>query len=264
MRRRSSWSWAVTAMTALAVVSCGGGGGGGGDTPAQSAPPPSLRTLSLPSAQTGLTYDITVQVPAGYASSTDAKPVIYAMDHELQFGVVQSMVQVLHIDAIIVSIGNLGSARRFIDFDLPGAEPYFRMLTLELIPLIEAQYRVDGARRTLMGYSLSGLMAEIALLEDGPASRYFSGFVVTDPSLQFHTSELLAAEQRLWDTTHALPVSVYHCTTVAGPPSNTLPLQIQARGYTGLRYHFELSTANHGTVLGPCVQEGLRYVFAAP
>src|SRR5262249_40889991 len=161
----------------------------------------------------------------------------------------------LNLDAIVVSIGNLGSARRFIDFDLPGANDYFKFLTLELIPQVEAQYRVDRARRTLMGYSLSGLMAMIALLEDGPSPRYFSGYVITDPSLQFHTQNLADMEQTLWDTTHSLPVTVQHCST--GAVASNLQDTIQSRGYEGLHYRFTLYGLSHADVLSPCVYDGL-------
>jgi len=112
-----------------------------------------------------------------------------------------------------------------------------------------------------MGYSLSGLAAVITLLEEPPSNRYFSGYVITDPSLQFHTQELYQMEQRMWDTSHSLPVTAHHCSTAASGPYVDFPTAIKARGYTGLHYQFRVYTLDHGAVLGPCVQEGLRYVF---
>ena len=120
---------------------------------------------------------------------------------------------------------------------------------------------MDATNRALLGYSLSGLMAVIAIFEENPSSRYFKGYVITDPSLQFHTSELLAADQRLWDTTHSLPIMAWHCATTPGAPYNTLPLQMQGRGYQDLKYQFNLYTLDHGAVLGPCVSDGLNYLF---
>lgn len=210
-----------------------------------------------------MTYPVTVYVPANYETSAGTKAVIYAMDHELQGPVVVQAVQALGIDAIVVSIGNIDSARRFVDFELPGATGYFKFLTLELIPRIEAEYRIDKTRRTLMGYSLSGLAAMIVLLEDGPSSRYFSGYVITDPSLQFNVGELYKMEQTLWDTTHSLPVAAHHCTTLVGSPSSEVQGQILSRGYEGLRYQFRsYAPLSHGSVLGPCVNDGLKWVFA--
>jgi predicted alpha/beta superfamily hydrolase len=253
---------AAALLLALCLAACGGSGGD--SPPATNNNPPqqaTLRTLSVPSSQVGLTYEVTVYTPAGYATSTNQKPIIYALDHELQFGVVRQFVELLGIDAIIVSVGNLGAPRRFIDFDLPGAEAYMRFLTLELIPLIEAQYRVDRTRRTLMGYSLSGLAAVITLLEENPSNRYFSGYVITDPSLQFHTQELYTMEQRMWDTSHSLPVTAHHCSTIGTGPYADFPNKLVGRGYQGAHYQFRTYTLDHGAVLGPCVQEGLRYVF---
>jgi hypothetical protein len=252
----------AAALVATCLAACGGGGGGGSSpSPATTASAPVTRTISVASSYTGVAYPVTIYTPAGYATSTDSKAVIYAMDHELQFDVIRGYVEAYGIDAIVVSIGNLGGDRRFVDFDLPGAEPYFRFLTLELIPLVEAQYRVDRSRRTLMGYSLSGLAAVIAIFEENPASRYFSGYVITDPSLQFHTSELYAFEQRLWDTTHSLPITVKHCSTSGGSPYADFPAQVLSRGYGGLHYNFQVYTLTHAAVLAPCINDGLHYVF---
>ena len=251
------------AAALLALVLAGCGGGGGGDSPPPNTQgAPTLETLSVTSSYTGLTYPITVYLPAGYATSTGTKRTLYAMDHELEFATLRQRVELRNLDAIIVSIGNISSERRFIDFDLPGAVAYYRFLTLELIPRVEAQYRIDTTRRMLLGYSLSGLMGIITIFQENPSSRYFNGYVITDPSLQFHTAELLAADQQLWDTTHELPIAVYHCATSGSPPFNTLPLQVQARGYTGLHYKFQLYTFDHGAVLAPCITDGLDYLLS--
>jgi enterochelin esterase-like enzyme len=252
-------------MTVLLVLAACGGGGGGGSSGNTSAPPatsqPTTATLSVQSSYTTMTYPITVYLPAGYTTSTGTKPVIYAMDHELQGTEIVNALQAMNIDAIVVSIGNLGSGQRFIDFDLPGASDYFKFLTLELVPRVEAEYRIDKTRRTLMGYSLSGLMAMIALLEDGPSPRYFSGYVMTDPSMQFHTAELAAMEQTLWATTHSLPVTVQHCSTSDGSPFVDLETTIQTRGYQGLHYQFHYYPVTHAAVLEPCIRDGLGWVF---
>jgi hypothetical protein len=251
----------AAALLALVLAGCGGGGGGGSPPPnGQGAP--TLETLSVTSSYTGLTYPVTVYLPAGYAASTGAKRTLYSMDHELQFATLRQRAELRQLDAIIVSIGNISGERRFIDFDLPGAAAYYRFLTLELIPRIESQYRVDATRRALLGYSLSGLMGIIAIFQENPSSRYFNGYVITDPSLQFHTAELLAADQQLWDTTHSLPIAVHHCATSGSPPFNTLPLQVQARGYQGLHYKFQLYTFDHGAVLAPCITDGLDYLLS--
>ena len=256
---RSSFSFASCLLLLLALAACGGGGGG--DSSATSASAPTTRALSVSSSYTGLTYPVTIYLPADYASSADAKPVLYAMDDELEATAIMNTVIGLKLDVIVVSIGNLGGDRRFVDFDLPGATSYFKFLTLELIPRVEAEYRVDKARRTLMGYSLSGLMAMIALLEDGPSTRYFSGYVMTDPSMQFHTQDTLAMEQALWDTTHNLPARVQHCTTGVGSPWVDLAQKIQSRGYQGLQYQFGFYPVSHAAVLQLCVDDGLRWVF---
>ena len=250
----------------MLAAACGGSGGGGSSGGTGTPPPATgaVTTLSLASAQVGQTYNITVYTPPGYATSTGPKAVIYSLDHELEFAVVREAVESFNLDAIVVSIGNISPDRRFIDFDLPGAEPYFRFLTLELGPFIEAQYRIDPARRTLMGYSLSGLMAVLALLNDNRTQRYFSGYVITDPSLQFHTATLYALEQQMFDATRRVPVTVHHCSTSGAYPYGDFGPVIIARGYADLHYRFKVYNLSHAAVLGPCVNEGLSYVFARP
>lgn len=253
---------AAVALLALVLAACGGGGGGDSSSPPSTpAGTAKLETLTLTSSHTGATYPVTVYLPAGYATSTGPKRVLYSMDHDLQFDVVRQFVELKHLDVIIVSIGAISGDRRFVDFDLPGAVPYYRFLTLEVIPRVEAQYRIDPTQRSLLGYSLSGLMDVIAVFQDNPTGKYFKGYVITDPSMQFHTAELLAADQQLWDTTHSLPLTIHHCATNPGAPWNTLALQMQARGYQGLAYRFQVYTFTHQTVLGPCVSDGLDYLF---
>jgi len=61
---------------------------------------------------------------------------------------------------------------------------------------------------------------------------------------------------------HGEVISVYHCATSGSPPFNTLPLQVQARGYQGLHYRFQLYTFDHGAVLAPCISDGLDYLLS--
>ena len=37
---------------------------------------------------------------------------------------------------------------------------------------------------------------------------------------------------------------------------------MQARGYQGLDYKFQLYTFDHGAVLGPCITDGLDYLLS--
>jgi hypothetical protein len=251
-------------MVSLVLAACSGGGGGSAN--GTSGPPGvgAEHFLSVPSSYTGVTYNVTVYTPAGYESSPIAKPVIYALDRELQYTQVQNAVIGYDLDAIIVAVGNVSGERRFVDFELPGAEAYFRFVVLELIPAVEAQYRVDRTRRTLMGYSLSGLFATLAILLEQPSNRYFSGAVVTDASFQFHTQETLTLEQRMFDTSHDLPMSVYMCYTSPNAPYSEMPERLASHGYRGLRISHRLYSVSHAAVLVPCVDDGLRFVFARP
>ena len=258
---RAMRRWLAIAGVALAAAGCSGGGGGSSDGPSAPASGFSERTFVIPSAHTGATYSVTVFTPAGYATSTAAKPVVYALDRELQYVQVQNAVVGYNLDAIIVAISNINGDRRFVDFELPGAEAYFRFLTLEVIPFVEAQYRVDRTRRTLVGYSLSGLMATLAIFLEQPSTRYFSSAVVTDASFQFHIEQTLALEQRMFDTSRNLPLSLHMCYTSSAAPYSQVPERIATHGYQGLRMTHHFYGLSHAAVLVPCIDDGLRFVF---
>jgi predicted alpha/beta superfamily hydrolase len=248
--------WLVP-LLAVFLASCGGGGGDANPT----APPPGTETTFTVSSQhTGLAYSVTVWVPASYASAASL-PVVYALDREFQHGVVRGEVEGRGLAAIVVSVSHISAERRFVDFQLPGAEAYFRFVTLELLPFVEAQYRVDRTRRVLAGYSLSGLFGVLAFLMDNPADRVFSGFVITDPSLQFHTDTTFAMEAALAASTRRVPVAYFACYTSPREPFPTLHERIQSRAYEGMRIQHRLYGLDHGAVLRPCVEDGMRFVF---
>jgi hypothetical protein len=246
------------------LAACSGDGSSG--TPGGAAPQPTVdqeRTHSLPSQQTGITYGITVFVPAGYDTSRDVKPALYVLDRELQYSQARDLALAQGLDTIVIAVSNGSPERRFIDFELPGAQAYYRFLTLELIPFIEAQYRVDRARRTLLGYSLSGLMATLTLFMEEPSNRHFSSMVVTDASFQFHTDATIALEQAMYDRSRALPVALSMCYTTNQGVFAALPEKIATRGYQGLRMRQQYYPLSHGDVLVPCIRDGLQFIFGA-
>ena len=46
------------------------------------------------------------------------------------------------------------------DYNLPGAYTYYKFLTPDLIPYIEAKYKVAADQRTLEGHSFGGMFAD--------------------------------------------------------------------------------------------------------
>jgi predicted alpha/beta superfamily hydrolase len=91
------------------------------------------------------------------------------------------------------------------DYLLPGAAAYFGFFTEELIPAMEAQYSIDPARRSLVGYSDSGVFVVLARFMENPKHRYFSGVLASDGAFWFDPSGDSALEGQYYAQSHALP-----------------------------------------------------------
>ncbi len=191
----------------LLIAGCGGGGSGGGDAANSSGafPAPSFKgsittDTTIPSTNTGATYQISVSLPADYSTTTDALPVIYALDGGIdngdRFFRMASITEEQGVRAVLIGIG--GYARRTTDYRLPGASNFYAFVTTELIPFIELKYRIDPGTRTLAGHSYGGFFAVMALLEDRPASRYFENFISQDIATFDQEASLFAMEQALF------------------------------------------------------------------
>ena len=220
------------------------------------------RMAQIASRHAAFTYDIQVYFPPGYSAASGNHPVIYAADGELLFADIKAAVERSGHNAIVVVVGNGGADRRFIDYVFPGATAYNRFLTLELMPFIETQYRVDRTRRTFVGYSLSGSFAGIAMLLDDPAARHFRAFVSIDGSFWNQTDMINQLEQDYANATRNLPVSLYLAAADNLPSISAFRQRMEMRGYTGLRMSMQPYSLNHSQVVPPGILDGLDFVFA--
>jgi enterochelin esterase-like enzyme len=224
---------------ALMLFGCGGGGGGaGGGAPTATIPAGAVTTFSLPSAQTGVTYPISVYVPADAASGPPA-PVIYVLDAETRFEKLRDVMITVGVRATMVGVGNTGDERRQTDFLMPGADPYYRFLAEELVPAIESRYRVDAAQRILSGHSSSGLFAAYALFKETPAHREFAAFICADASFWQQPAEVAQAEAAMYaaDAGHDFVVTMVMGGDSMGNLAFVTPVyqMLVARDYPGMR-----------------------------
>jgi len=264
--------WVAIVLSSL-VVACGGAGGGGesgNNAPAQ----PGTRTLSaITSVETGVTYNYQVYVPPGYAQGTARYPVIYAADGEYRFPVLSGVLEVQRRDAILVTVWHMGAERRWIDFTMPGAEAYYRFLTRELVPSIDAIYRTDPAMRVYSGHSLSGQFAVYALYLERPGERHFNAFISGDgsfwarPDMTFEPAQggepATTMERQMFERDRNLPVSLVLAGTSQGNGTRVglLHERLAARGYTNLRLRELQYTNGHVAMDEPSFTEALAFVL---
>jgi predicted small secreted protein len=254
----------IVTLSALLLAGCGGGGGGNGDDTASPSPPGKTITFQIPSAYTNIAYDISVMLPADYETDPTPRPVIYSLDAESRFnklsGVLNDMPNAAK-RAILVGIGNQGNARRFIDFEMDGAINYYRFLTLEAIPAIDARFRTDPKTRILSGHSLSGLLVVYALFMEQPGQRYFSALMPEDSSVQFQPANVYAMEQQMFDTSHDLPVTLVMTTSALFKDDLALCEQIRARNYGGLKLKFLGYGQDHVGMDVFAFRDSLSFIF---
>lgn len=263
---------AIAALLLGLLGACGGGGGGEG---ASSAPPlPGTRALSaIHSSETGVTYNYQAYLPPGYAQGTARYPVVYAADGEYRFPVLSAALELQRRDVILVNVWHMGAERRWVDFTMPGAEAYYRFLTRELIPSIDAMYRTDPARRVYSGHSLSGEFAVYALYLERPGQRRFSALISGDgsfwarPDMTWEEPQAgepaTTMEREMFERDRNLPVSVVLAGTSQGngPLVAKLNERLSARGYTGLRLRLLQYTSGHLEMDEPSFTEALAFIF---
>jgi predicted alpha/beta superfamily hydrolase len=232
------------------------------DAPAATPLANETHFTTLASAHTGVTYPISMYFPPGYVPGSAHHPVIYAADAEFEFQTLADAVRARGYNAIVVGVGNLGSNRRFVDYALPGAAAYYRFLTLELMPLVETNYRVDRTRRTFAGYSLSGSFAGIAMFLEDPANRRFSSFISVDGAFWNQTQQIYDLESALFATTHNLPVAIYLAAAENRTSITPFRQRLEGRAYTNLRLLETIYPLSHSAVLVPGLLDGLAFVFS--
>jgi predicted alpha/beta superfamily hydrolase len=257
---------ALIVIFIVLLTACGGGG-----QALDPATQGSTSAMSISSKETGLTYDVDIWLPPGYAQSTVTYPVIYAMDCEYRFTTLSQVLQETAAKLILVNVCAMGSARRWVDFTMPGAVSYYQFLIRELIPLIEARWRTDTGNRTLSGHSLSGEFALYALYLEDPADRKFTSFISEEcscwyDSTMFFSRQLpqpLAMEQAMYQASKKLPVNLVMADDTQSNETNVAAVYatIASRNYEGLRSAQPVYSLGHVPMDGPAFRDALGFIF---
>jgi len=161
----------------------------------------------------GRDYHLSVALPESYATSGQNYPVMYLLDSDLFFGVAANLTPLLQgmgkPELIVVGIGyDMESMDQWfhlreIDLKIPEvadapadsrAGLFLNALSQEIIPFIEANYRVSPSDRALYGYSSGGFFVLYALFhQPGAFHRYIAGsgdLYLAYPYLIQHTDQL--------------------------------------------------------------------------
>ena len=155
---------------------------------------------------------------------------------------------------------------------LGGADGFLSFIAGELAPFVEERYGGEPNDRCLFGYSLGGLFAAHALLQE-PAA--FHRFIIGSPSLWWNDRWMMGREQDRAAGSKQLPARVFVSAGAEeeapggraesadfGMVSNAVRFAalLASRGYEGLRVssHVFADEAHH---MPPMLVRGLRAVY---
>ena len=201
-------------------------GGQGGD---KSAPRvvemPGTHLLTVHSSIVGRDYDLYVGFPRHYADTTRRFPVVYILDGQWDFQLVNAINGGQYYDGFIPEVILVGitwggehpnyDSLRTQDLtptsikEVPstGNGPKFlASIKGELIPYIDSKYRTDKTDRALMGSSLGGLFTLYAMFHE---TDLFTRYVLTSPSLTWDNN-VLSSYEASYHTQHSrLPARLF-------------------------------------------------------
>jgi predicted alpha/beta superfamily hydrolase len=242
---------------------------------------PGSEVRQIKSTETGRDYDIYIRPPDGYIPGGQKYPVLYALDGQWDFKLLDSIYGGLHYDGFIpdlfiVSITYSGAhadynSLRAMDYT-PFVDPYVQgsghapeflaFLKKELFPLIESNYAIDSSQRVLMGHSFGGTFTLYALFSE---PGLFSGYIAGSPSVVFGDNFAFKQESDYARTHQDLPVRLY--LFVGGEEDLRYPVEefmkvLRGRSYPSLELETRtLEGERHAGVKPEGFNRGLRYIF---
>lgn len=163
---------------------------------------PGVETFTLSSETLKRDFHVYVRLPRDYDSVDCDWPVVYVLDGGILFPMLAPYQLMLEIDELApqlvmvgISYGGLGFANgnlRSTDYTAPAPEPdyyggadaYQNFLADELLPRVDADYRVDGQRSLVLGQSLGGQFTLYTALE---RPGLFAAYLAINPALHANT-----------------------------------------------------------------------------
>lgn len=262
-----------------------------------SLPGTEVRTITAHSVKQE--YRISVALPSSYTAHPERSyPTIYLVDANFYFGMVTELTRIMTLgeelpETLVVGIGYpmgepLAEANKEVirlrardltpvpdpakagDDGKPsgGAPAFLAFIQSELIPLIEQEYRADGAARVLVGHSYGGLFTLYALFHQ---PQLFAGYVAGSPSLFYGDRVTFAYEAGFAEGHRSLPLRLY--LGIGGREERVddpmvsdffqFVARLESRRYEGLSLTWQIvENCDHCAFTAPTFQAGLQAVLS--
>ncbi len=234
-------------------------------------------------------YRLFIALPPDYKKSDKHYSVLYLIDPQITFGTVTDYVRLMSAtfvqelpELIIIGIGYTTDSIPDIvtlrtrdltpsvvgNADETGwADRFLSFIIEELIPFVEANYRIDTSDRTLAGHSLGGLFTLYALLSKPDV---FNHYIASSPSLWWDSRYLLRYEENsVWHSSNMnanLFISAGEMET--DPPfsiATDVPAfveMIEKRTYDGFEVSMHIfEDQTHASVVTAAITEGIKVVY---
>jgi predicted alpha/beta superfamily hydrolase len=186
---------------------------------------PGTQLLTIHSSIVGRDYDLYVSFPRNYRDTTRRFPVLYLLDGQYDFPLVNGIYGDLYYDGFLPELITVGitwggehpnyDSLRTRDLTptsitqapyTGNATKFLACIKGELIPYIDSKYRTDKTDRALMGSSLGGLFTLYTLFHE---TDLFTRYILTSPSITWDNNVLYSYEES-YHTQHArLPVRLF-------------------------------------------------------
>jgi predicted alpha/beta superfamily hydrolase len=181
--------------------------------------------LKIPSTICNQEYVLYINLPRGYDDTTKMFPVLFLVDAQWDFPLVQAIFGEQYYDGFIPGIVIVGitwggknpdydklRARDLTPTDIShtgqfgNAPNFLAFIKKELIPFVESKYRVKKDDRTLVGSSFGGLFTLYALFHE---SETFNRYILTSPSLGWDDGITYTYEKKYAEKKTDLPVRIF-------------------------------------------------------
>jgi predicted alpha/beta superfamily hydrolase len=254
----------------------------------KSSPPeveiPGTQLLHITSSIMGQEYALYVNLPRYYDDTTRVFPVLYLLDAQWDFPLVNAVFGEQYYDGFVpefITVGitwagknpNYDSLRagdltptniQQVPQSGKGAK-FLSFIKEELVPFIDSEYRTKKDDRTLMGSSLGGLFTLYAMFNE---TELFNRYVLTSPALGWDTEVINTYEKAYAAQKSELPVKLF--MAVGGYEGGVSSFQkfvdhLKARNYKGLDLQSRvLEGIGHSGSKAEGFARGLQAVFSRP
>lgn len=229
-------------------------------------------------------YKLHINLPESYHNnSTKTYPVFYALDGYRIFGTTTHIYNGLWDDGfvpemIIVGVTFSGEKARptlHRTKDLTptaikriassgGASKFLKVLSDEIIPLIDRTYKSDKTNRTLIGTSFAGLFAHYTLFTQ---PSLFNGYIIHNPTLWWDNGYPYKLEEAFYKKAKSLNAQVIFLNGEFNDMPSALKMfeQIKRHNYTNMVLGFRM-IENMGHLGGEAeaINQGLRFIYKRP